>query len=55
VDGSNYANGNNPFNALFAQAHTPSGTAPQAYLNWMVFDKNWNLISTKSGYMQITS
>ena len=33
VDGSNYANGNNPFNALFAQAHTPNGTAPQAYLN----------------------
>jgi hypothetical protein len=55
VDGSNYANGNNPFNALFAQAHTPSGTAPQAYLNWMVFDKNWNLISSKSGYMQITT
>ncbi len=65
VDGSNYANGNNPFNALFAQAHTPSGTAPQAYLNClpavalakagMVFDKNWNLISSKSGYMQITT
>ncbi|MFN8314656.1 MAG: hypothetical protein U0289_17755 [Cyclobacteriaceae bacterium] len=55
VDGSNYANGNNPFNALFAQAHTPNGTAPQAYLNWMVFDKNWNLISSKSGYMQITT
>lgn len=54
VDGANYNNSNNPFNALFALAHTPSGTAPQAYLNWLVFDKNWNLITAKSGYMQVS-
>ncbi|HBK88645.1 MAG: RHS repeat-associated core domain-containing protein [Cyclobacteriaceae bacterium] len=55
VDGANYNNAINPFPYPGAPAHTPSGTGPKAYLNWLVFDKNWTLDLSKSGYMQMST
>jgi hypothetical protein len=55
VDGANYSNAINPFPYPGALAHTPSGTGPKAYLNWLVFDKNWTLDANKSGYMQMST
>jgi hypothetical protein len=55
VDGANYSNAVNPFPYPGTLAHTPSGTGPKAYLNWLVFDKNWTLDASKSGYMQMST
>lgn len=32
-----------------------TGTAPKAYLNWLIFDRDFNLIPEKSGYKRITT
>jgi RHS repeat-associated protein len=32
-----------------------TGTPPKAYLNWLVFDRNYNLVESKSGYKRITT
>jgi RHS repeat-associated protein len=32
-----------------------TGTPPKAYLNWLVFDRNYNLLESKSGYKRITT
>ncbi len=55
VDGANYSSSTSSFPYSGALPHTPNGTAPKAYLNWLVFDKNRLLDLSKSGYMQITT
>lgn len=55
VDGSGYASNTAtgvPFgNSLNKSAET--GTLPKAYLNWLVFDRDYNVILGKSGYKRV--
>jgi hypothetical protein len=32
-----------------------TGNGPKAYLNWLVFDRNYNLILSKSDYARISA
>ncbi len=55
VDGIGYASNTAtgvPFgNSLNKSAET--GTLPKAYLNWLVFDQDYNVILSKSGYKRV--
>jgi RHS repeat-associated protein len=58
VDGGGYAVSTSSF-IFGTQSGTihqgTSGTGPKAYLNWLVFDRNYNLIPAKSGYKRMTT
>lgn len=56
VDGGQYAGSTSsfPFISLDNTAGS-TGTGPKAYLNWLVFDKEYNLISSASGYARMTT
>jgi RHS repeat-associated protein len=56
VDGGAYGSSGAatiPHGSLLNKANE-TGTAPKAYLNWLVFDKNFMFISSKSGYRRLT-
>ncbi|HTE31897.1 MAG TPA: hypothetical protein VK666_16060, partial [Chryseolinea sp.] len=45
-----------PFWVLFADDHDDGNDdAPKAYLNWLVFDNDYNLIPSQSSYKQIST
>ncbi|MCA6431738.1 MAG: hypothetical protein IM613_20090, partial [Cytophagales bacterium] len=55
VDGSGYGQSTNlPFTPGWA-AKDGTGAPPMAYLNWMVFDRNYSQDLGRSGYMRITT
>ncbi|MEI9920683.1 MAG: hypothetical protein WDO14_18110 [Bacteroidota bacterium] len=57
VDGSGYLTNYSttvPGVALDGKSNEDSGP-PKAYLNWLVFDRDYNLIASKSGYKRITT
>ncbi len=54
VDGINYNSGTSGFGFAGLLSQSSNG-APKAYLNWLVFDKDFMLIPDKSGYRQITT
>jgi hypothetical protein len=57
LDGGSFSSSTTAF-PLPTQAGTntagSTGTGPKAYLNWLVFDRNYNLISSKSGYKRLS-
>jgi RHS repeat-associated protein len=56
VDGGTYGSSGAatiPHGSLLNKANE-TGNAPKAYLNWLVFDKNFMFISSKSGYRRLT-
>ncbi|HEY8937292.1 MAG TPA: RHS repeat-associated core domain-containing protein, partial [Cyclobacteriaceae bacterium] len=57
VDGSTYTSSTTsfPFAGGLNGTSTSSGSGPKAYLNWLVFDKNYVLITSKSGYTRMTT
>lgn len=58
VDGSDFVNSTESFPFLDEDgqvAKSTSGTAPKAYLNWLVFDHNRTLILSKSGYKRLSA
>ncbi len=57
IDGAGYATNtatNVPFGGLLNKT-SETGTAPKAYLNWLVFDRNYNVVLSKSGYKRLTT
>ena len=40
---------------VLAGKSSETGTAPKAYLNWLVFDRDYNLILSKSNYKRIST
>jgi RHS repeat-associated protein len=58
VDGGDFSNSTTsfPFPTQAASNTTgSSGAGPKAYLNWLVFDRDYNWISSKSGYKRISA
>lgn len=55
ADGTAYSTSTSsfPFTVAFGDGRGSGG--PKAYLNWMVFDKNYTLITSKSGYARLSS
>lgn len=56
-DGAGYAVSTSsfPFAAGLNGTTGSSGTGPKAYLNWLVFDKDYNLILSKSNFKRMTT
>jgi RHS repeat-associated protein len=56
-DGVNYraSTSSFPFTGSQNGTNSSSGTGPKAYLNWLVFDRNYILIPGKSGYSRLTT
>ncbi|MFM7329593.1 MAG: RHS repeat-associated core domain-containing protein, partial [Bacteroidota bacterium] len=56
VDGGQYAGSTAsfPFSAIDNTAGS-TGTGPKAYLNWLVFDQEYRLITAASGYARMTT
>ncbi len=57
IDGAGYATNtatNVPFGGLLNKT-SETGTAPKAYLNWLVFDRNYTVDLSKSGYKRLTT
>ena len=58
VDGSSYASSTSSFPFPTQAANNTSGSSesgPKAYLNWLVFDRDYNLILGKCGYDRIST
>lgn len=58
VDGAGYGTSmaSFPFAAQGSQNHSgDSETGPKAYLNWLVFDRNYVLIPSRSGYDRLSA
>ncbi len=57
IDGGTYGSSTSsfPFAGGLNGTTGSSGTGPKAYLNWLVFDRNYVLIPGKSGYMRMTT
>jgi RHS repeat-associated protein len=57
VDGGSYSSGTPSFPFAAGQNGTgsSSGLGPKAYLNWLVFDRKYNLIASKSNYARMTT
>ncbi len=57
IDGGGYGSSTSsfPFAGGLNGTSGSSGTGPKAYLNWIVFDRNYVLIPGKSGYMRMTT
>lgn len=55
VDGAGYANPSTfPYVGLNGTSSS-TGTGPKAYLNWLVFDKNYTFNPSLSGYMRLST
>lgn len=55
VDGAGYANPSTfPYVGLNGTSGS-TGTGPKAYLNWLVFDKNYTFNPSLSGYMRMST
>jgi len=56
VDGGQYSGSTSsfPFGSIDNTAGS-TGTGPKAYLNWLVFDRDYRLISSSSGYARMTT
>jgi RHS repeat-associated protein len=57
VDGSNYATSTSsfPYPPGGNGTGNSTGAGPKAYLNWLVYDRNFALITSKSGYARMTT
>ncbi|HND44397.1 MAG TPA: RHS repeat-associated core domain-containing protein, partial [Cyclobacteriaceae bacterium] len=58
VDGASYSNStaNFPFSSQAAQnTSNSSETGPKVYLNWLVFDRDYNFILAQSGYDRLST
>lgn len=57
VDGSSYATSTSsfPFPSGGNGTGNSTGSGPKAYLNWLVYDRNYTLITSKSGYARMTT
>ncbi len=55
VDGAGYASSTSsfPFAGLLGTSSSTGG--PKAYLNWLVFDRNYTFIPAKSGYQRMST
>ena len=55
IDGAAYSNSTTsfPFAGLLSTSNSTGG--PKAYLNWLVFDRNYVFIPGKSGYQRMTT
>ena len=55
IDGAAYLSSTTsfPFAGLLSTASSTGG--PKAYLNWLVFDRNYNFIPGKSGYQRMST
>jgi RHS repeat-associated protein len=57
IDGGNFGTPaalNMPFGTILNKSSEAAGT-PKAYLNWIVLDKNFRAILSKSGYRRVTT
>jgi RHS repeat-associated protein len=55
ADGASYTTSTSSFPyASLQNTSGSSGTGPRAYLNWLVFDKNFNLLTPQSGYLRMS-
>ncbi|NBW34920.1 MAG: hypothetical protein EBR30_07860 [Cytophagia bacterium] len=57
IDGGNFGTPaalTMPFGTILNKSSEAAGT-PKAYLNWIVFDKNFRAILSKSGYRRVTT
>ena len=55
VDGANYATSTSSFPFAGLINTTGSTGGPKAYLNWAVFDRDYNFISGQSGFKRMTA
>ncbi len=57
IDGGTYASSTStfPFSGGLNGTAASTGTGPKAYLNWLVFDRNYTLITSKCGYQRMTT
>ncbi len=57
IDGGSYGSSTSsfPFPGGLNGTTSSSGTGPKAYLNWLVYDRNENLILSKCGYQRLTT
>jgi RHS repeat-associated protein len=57
IDGGGYGASTSsfPFAGGLNGTSGSSGAGPKAYLNWIVFDRNYVLVPGKSGYMRMTT
>jgi RHS repeat-associated protein len=58
IDGGSYSSSTSAFPFPTQAGQITSGSSesgPKAYLNWMVFDKDYNLILSKSGYDRLSA
>ena len=53
VDGAGYSTSTSTFGYGGLLAHGDDGTGPKAYLNWLIFDKNYTLID--GGFTRLSS
>lgn len=54
-DGASYTSSTSSFPYASLQNTSGStGSGPKAYLNWLVFDRNFNLLSSQSGYIRMS-
>ncbi len=55
VDGANYASSTGSFPYLGILSTAGSTGGPKAYLNWIVFDRNFVMLTAQSGYTRMTA
>jgi RHS repeat-associated protein len=58
VDGGSFSSSTSSFQFPTQAANNTAGSTgagPKAYLNWLVFDRDYNWISSKSGYKRISA
>jgi RHS repeat-associated protein len=57
VDGAGYGNSTQSFptNFIGLDSTSDNGVAPRAYLNWLVFDRNYKPLKSQTGFKQITT
>ncbi len=57
IDGSSYSSNSAslfPYPGLLVRGNEPT-SGPKAYMNWVVFDRDFKYIDSKSGYRRLTS
>ena len=55
IEGSSYASSTSSFPGYGSLQTKSDNGAPKAYLNWLVFDHDFNFLPAGSGYKQITT
>jgi RHS repeat-associated protein len=56
IDGAGYGSSTTSFPSNYGGLLTKTNNgAPKAYLNWLVFDRDYNFLAAKSGFKQVTT